>query len=121
MKKPRLPGTLAGKAIRNAFSKPATIAYPRGEADIPQGLRGRLVYDASRCINCTMCMRDCPTGAIAIENRGTKEAPEMHAFLNTGRCIFCCQCVDTCPKKCLWASNDVLLARLMRDALEIEL
>ncbi|HOG00302.1 MAG TPA: 4Fe-4S dicluster domain-containing protein [Clostridia bacterium] len=120
-KKLHLPGELAGQAIRNVFAKPATIDYPHGDPSIPANYRGRLVYDAPRCINCLMCMRDCPSKAIRIENRGTKENPDMHAYLNVARCIFCCQCVDSCPKKCLSASNDILLARLSRDELSVEL
>lgn len=119
--KARFPGELAGQAIRNVFSKPATIAYPNGDPIIPKSYRGRLHYDASKCIGCKMCMRDCPSNAITIENRGTRENPDMHAFLNTGRCIFCCQCVDTCPKKCLSPSNEIMLAQLSRGNLTIEL
>lgn len=120
-KKLRLPGELAGQAIRNVFSKPATIDYPHGAVNIPANYRGRLEYDASKCINCVLCIRDCPSRAITIENHGTKESPDMHAYLNVARCIFCCQCVDVCPKKCLTSSNDVLLAQLSRDGLNIEL
>ncbi len=121
MKKLRLPGGLAGKAVRNIFEKPATIRFPRGDADIPKGYRGRLVYDAPKCIGCLMCMRDCPSNAITITNKGTKENPEYHAYLNVGRCVFCCQCVDSCPKKCLSAGNDIMLTRLRRDELTIDL
>jgi formate hydrogenlyase subunit 6/NADH:ubiquinone oxidoreductase subunit I len=116
-----LPGELAGQAIRNIFKKPATIDYPHGDPNIPKNYRGRLQYDASKCINCVMCMRDCPSKAITIENHGTKENPDMHAYLNVGRCVFCCQCVDTCPKKCLSSGNDIMLAKTSRDGLTVEL
>ncbi|HWQ58919.1 MAG TPA: 4Fe-4S binding protein [Clostridia bacterium] len=121
MKKLHLPGGLAGQALRNAFAKPATIDYPHSDPNIPAGYRGRLLYEADKCINCAMCMRDCPSKAITIENRGTKENPDIHAYLNVGRCIFCGQCVDVCPKKCLSSSNNIMLARLSRDGLTIEL
>ena len=121
MKKLQLPGGLAGQALGNIFKKPRAAEYSHGGASIPKGYRGRLVYEADKCIGCSMCMRDCPTGAITIVNKGTKEAPEFHAYLNAGRCIFCCQCVDTCPKSCLSASNDIMLARLSRDGLTSEL
>lgn len=120
-KNPERPGGLAGLAIQNLFRKPATQVHQFGTEGIQKGYRGRLLYDPSACINCVMCMRDCPTGAITIENRGTKEAKDMHAYLDVGRCVFCCQCVDTCPKKSLRFSSDVLLAAFSQDDLKIEL
>lgn len=120
-KKTEHPGGLAGLAIRNLFRKPATQTAQFGLTGIQKGYRGRLLYDPANCINCVLCMRDCPTGAITIENHGTKEEKDMHAYLNVGRCIFCCQCVDTCPKKCIHFSSDVLLANFSRDDLKIEL
>ena len=115
------PGGLAGLAILNLFRKPATQTAQFGVEGIQKGYRGRLLYDATTCINCVMCMRDCPTGAITIKNAGTKEEKQMHAYLNLGRCVFCCQCVDSCPKKCLSFSSEVLLASFDRESLEIEL
>ena len=115
------PGGLAGLAIKNLFQKPATQVHQFGEDGIQKGYRGRLLYDPTTCINCVMCERDCPTGAITIKNAGTKEEKQMHAYLNLGRCVFCCQCVDTCPKKSLSFSSDVLLANFTRESLEIEL
>jgi len=120
-KNPEHPGGLAGLAIKNLFRKPATQVHQFGAEGIQKGYRGRLLYAPSTCINCVMCMRDCPTGAITIENRGTKEAKDMHAYLDVGRCVFCCQCVDTCPKKSLSFSSDVLLAAFSQDDLKIEL
>ncbi len=115
------PGGLAGLAILNFFRKPATQVHQFGVDGIQKNYRGKLLYDPTTCINCVMCMRDCPTGAITIKNYGTKEQKDMHAFLNLGRCIFCCQCVDTCPKDSLRCSSHVLLAAFNRDTLEIEL
>ena len=120
-KKRERPGGLAGLAILNLFRKPATQTAQFGVEGIQKGYRGRLLYDPTTCINCVMCMRDCPTGAITIENHGTKEEKDMHAYLNVGRCIFCCQCADTCPKKCISFSSDVLLANFSRDDFKIEL
>lgn len=121
IKKIFIPGKIVARAITSAFKKPATIKYPKSKPDIAPSYRGRLIYSPTNCIDCMMCMRDCPTGAITIKNLGTKENKEMHAYLNIGRCIFCCQCVDTCPKKCLSFSQDIMLSKLNRDNLTIEL
>ena len=115
------PGRISGAAIRNLFQKPATIAYTEGDMGLDPRNRGLLTYDASTCINCLLCMKDCPTNAIRIENHGTKEEKDMHAYLAAGRCIFCCQCVYTCPKSSLSFSAKANLAALKKDVLEVEL
>ena len=115
------PGGLAGQAVKNLFEQPATQSLPFGREGIQKGYRGKLLYDPQNCINCVMCMRDCPTGAITIVNDGTKDERNMRAVLDLGKCVFCCQCVDTCPKKCLSFSSDVMLASFSRDSLCVEL
>ena len=119
--KRRLPGRILGTAVGNAFEKPATVDYPKGDLKLTEKYRGRLNYDPKDCIGCNICMRDCPTGAVTIKNLGTKEEKDMHGYLNVGKCIFCCQCVDSCPKNCLSFSDDVLLAAFERGSLNIEL
>ncbi len=116
------PGRIALQAIKNLFEKPATISYAgKGAPQVEKNYRGRIVYDRTNCINCSMCMRDCPTGAIKVVNEGTKEDKKMRAFLDVGLCIFCCQCVDSCPKNCLSNSPSVDLASLEKKDLSIEL
>lgn len=121
IKRRRSPGRISGAAIRNLFKKPATISYTGGEMGLDPRNRGCLVYDKSKCIDCLLCMKDCPANAIRIVNTGTKEEKNMHAYLHLGRCIFCCQCVYTCPKDALSFSAKADLAKLKKDALEIEL
>ncbi len=116
------PAKISLEALSNLFKKPATTSYAGKEApEVESGYRGRLEYEAGNCINCGLCMRDCPTGAIKIINEGTKEDKKMKAVLNIGRCIFCCQCVDTCPKKCLSYSQNIDFARTNKDDLTVEL
>lgn len=116
------PGRIAFEALGNLFKKPATISYVgKGEPTVEKGYRGRIVYDSSTCINCHICMRDCPTGAITIINEGTKEEKKMRAILNIGKCIFCCQCVDSCPKDSLSYSQNIDFATTNKDDLTVEL
>ena len=116
------PGKITLEALRNLFHKPATDSYLGiGKADIEKRYRGRIQYDPVNCVNCRLCMRDCPTGALTIINEGTKEDRKMKAVLNVGYCIFCCQCVDSCAKKCLTYSQDINFACINKDDLTVDL
>lgn len=115
------PGKIVNMAIKNFFKKPATIAYPKGEMDIVKNYRGKLIYDSSNCIDCKLCVRDCPSDAITIINDGTKEDRKMRALLNVGHCVFCCRCVDICPKKCLTNSQNIDLSTMNKSDLKVQL
>ncbi len=116
------PGKITFYALSNLFKKPATTAYiGKGEPTVENRYRGRILYDRSTCINCHICMRDCPTSAITIINEGTKDDKKMRAILNVGKCIFCCQCVDSCPKSSLSCSQIIDLASTNKDDLTVEL
>lgn len=116
------PGKLSKEALKNLFENPTTTSYAgKGKINVERGYRGRLQYDPTKCINCRLCMKDCPTGAITIINEGTKEDKKMKAVLNVGHCIFCCQCVDSCNTGSLTFSQDVDFARLNKKDLTVEL
>jgi formate hydrogenlyase subunit 6/NADH:ubiquinone oxidoreductase subunit I len=91
--------------IRNFFHKPNTIKYPFEHLTPPPDFRGKMVWEADKCIGCQACVRDCPTGVIDI----IKAEPDVKKFNVTYRmylCIFCGQCVDSCPVKCIgWTSK----------------
>ncbi|HHT86588.1 MAG TPA: 4Fe-4S binding protein [Clostridiales bacterium] len=106
----RLPGRILMKMLTTLVSKPATNTNPYDATNIPSKYRGRIVYDSSTCIGCGICMRDCPTKSLRVENIGTKENKKFIMHYSLGRCIFCCQCVDSCPKKSLSQTRDFLLA-----------
>ena len=115
------PGAVVGYALKQLTQKPATISYPKGELQINSGYRGKLSFDNSDCIGCTLCMRDCPTDAITITNVGTKEDKKFECDWYMGRCIFCAQCVDSCRKGCLKMTPDIELSTLDRNDLKVKL
>ena len=103
------PGKIARLLIQSFFKKPATINYPADCSGMPEGFRGKLKFDASLCIGCKMCMRDCPSGAIEIRKIGEKQ---FEAEVNLAKCIYCGQCVDSCFKKALGITAEFELAKL---------
>ena len=118
---PRGEVRMSQTVFRTLFHKPATIRYLGGALKLDDRCRGLLAYDPTACVACGLCMKDCPTGALHVENRGTKEAKDMHATLDTGRCIFCGQCTDSCAKHCLSVTSESRLARFDRASLKREL
>lgn len=46
------------------FRKPATQKYPEVKPKVPDGFRGRQMFNIDLCISCGLCARDCPTKAI---------------------------------------------------------
>ena len=108
-------------AFKSLLKKPATIHYMGGKLSLDSHVRGLLRYDPTTCVDCKLCMKDCPTGALRIVNNGTRTEREMHAYLDTGRCIFCGQCADSCAKNSLSCSSKADLSQLNRDDLTIEL
>lgn len=115
------PGRILNMAIGQLFKKPATIAYPKGKMQVVKDYRGKLWFDPATCINCKICVRNCPSKAITIINEGTKEDRRMRAVLDIGHCIFCCQCVDTCPRKSLTFSQNIDLSNLKKEELTVDL
>jgi ech hydrogenase subunit F len=86
---------MAKTALKTVLSKPATILYPFQPAKKTGLSRGHVVFDGSRCISCSICMRKCPSQAIVLDKAA--KTWQIDRF----RCIVCNCCVDTCPSKCL--------------------
>jgi formate hydrogenlyase subunit 6/NADH:ubiquinone oxidoreductase subunit I len=111
----RKPGKMLGEVLGNATRKPATVLYPFVPVKMCKGFRGKLSFDAAKCIGCKLCMRDCPSGAINIRKVADKQ---FEADIDMSRCIYCAQCVDTCPKDALAATGNFELAQLDRSKLK---
>jgi len=114
----RRPGKMIRQVLADSVKKPATMDYPKNKASMPDGFRGRLDFDAPKCVGCKLCMKDCPSSAIEIVKVGEKK---FEARIDLAKCIYCGQCVDSCNKKALCATNLFELARLNRTQLKIVL
>jgi formate hydrogenlyase subunit 6/NADH:ubiquinone oxidoreductase subunit I len=93
--------------LKNAASKPCTLAYPFEKREMPKGSRGRHDYDEAKCTGCGMCSRVCPSFAIELKGLG----PKCEGLkVNLGACLFCQQCEESCPTGAIWLTTAYELA-----------
>lgn len=97
--------------IRNLIQGPSTDPFPFGETFTPEGLRGRIAFDASRCSACRMCEHVCAGGAIRFEE--TPQGMQFVLWHNT--CTFCGLCEHYCMPKAIRLTNDWHLAHRQED------
>ena len=88
------------EVLSHIFKKPATCKYPFVKAEVPEGFRGKQVFDIGLCISCGLCSRDCPAKAIEMVDVDGKRRPLFHLDL----CIFCYQCAESCPRNAIKSS-----------------
>jgi NAD(P)H-quinone oxidoreductase subunit I/formate hydrogenlyase subunit 6 len=88
------------EVLSHIFKKPATSKYPFVKAEVPEGFRGKQVFDIGLCISCGLCSRDCPAKAIEMIDVDGKRRPLFHLDL----CIFCYQCAESCPRNAIKSS-----------------
>jgi formate hydrogenlyase subunit 6/NADH:ubiquinone oxidoreductase subunit I len=115
-KKRGLSTQLAKDAFSNIFKKRATEKYPAVPAHVAEGFRGKQLLDIDKCIGCTLCARECPSGAIEMVDVEGKKRPLIHL----DRCIFCYQCADVCPKDVYQSSKIFELAATDKSTLVIK-
>jgi len=84
-------------AIKNLFSKPATIDYPFEKSPKNKEARGIILFEEESCIWCLKCEDVCPPGAILFTQN--RENFEYTYHYNPYLCIYCSECVRACPDK----------------------
>ena len=57
-----------------------------------------LKIDNDRCIGCTHCMKECPTGAIRIR--------DGKALIHKDWCVDCGECLKSCPAEAIYVEQD---------------
>jgi len=76
----------------NLAQGPASLRFP-AQAAAPDGLRGLVRMDPSRCRTCGICAYVCPSAAI-VAGEGEQDYGWTY---EPGRCTFCARCADRCP------------------------
>lgn len=97
MKKKTRISPMMKEVFLQIFKKPATSKYPFVKCEVPEGFRGKQVFDISLCISCGLCSRDCPAKAIEMVEVNGKKRPSFHL----DQCIFCYQCAESCPRSAI--------------------
>lgn len=112
-------GAMFGDIIKSLFKRPVTELYPFQRKPAPEQLRGKLVWDSTKCTGCQLCVKDCPANAIELIVLD-KVAKKFVMRYNQDRCTFCAQCVVNCRFSCLqMSSQEWELAALQRKPLEV--
>lgn len=98
------------------FKKPATQRYPEEMPKIPEGFRGKIIFNVNLCVGCGLCSRDCPANAIEMIRVNEGRKPLFHL----DSCIFCHQCVESCPRGAIKSSKIFELASTNKSDLIIK-
>ncbi|HUJ73212.1 MAG TPA: 4Fe-4S binding protein [bacterium] len=96
--------SMLNDVVVSLFKRPFTELYPYRVRPAPARLRGKLLWDESKCDGCKLCVRDCPARAIEVEvvDRAAKKYSYRY---RVDRCIYCAQCVVSCPEGALSMSS----------------
>ncbi len=106
------------EAMTQLFSKPSTEAYPAEPKDAFPNYRGRISFDADKCIDCGMCERVCAGGAITKKVEETPEGKRITRMFSLDSCTFCACCADFCSRHAITLTSDYhMVARKSKDLL----
>jgi len=94
------------EAVGSLFKNPVTEKYPFKKIQTPEGFRGKIEFDETKCIGCGLCIKVCAPAAITKTVTVTDEGQKIGMEFNMGSCTFCSFCADFCPKKAIHMSNE---------------
>lgn len=94
------------EAVGSIFKSPVTEKYPFKKIELPEGFRGKLEFDETKCIGCGICIKVCAAAAITKTVQVTEEGQRIGMEFNMGSCTFCSFCADFCPKSAIHLSNE---------------
>lgn len=94
------------EAISQLFSKTSCEMYPAVPKEAAPNYRGRIKYDASKCLGCGMCQRVCAGGAITMDKEEVEEGTKITLSFNLGSCTFCGHCAGFCTTKAIELTGD---------------
>ena len=87
---------LLKEVLKNLFSKPFTVRYPKEKAVwISPNFRGKVVPIPEKCKGHAICVRNCPSYAIKMINNN------RNIEIDQGKCVLCGLCVYNCPEKAI--------------------
>ena len=102
----------AKEAVKNLFSKPSTVPFPKVDVPAKPGYRGRLSFNPEKCANCGLCVRVCSPGAITVQTE-VNEAINTEYITRTfdmTSCTFCQTCEDFCDTGAIKLTEDYHMA-----------
>lgn len=80
-----------------------TLPYPASRRPVPEGFRGRPIFDAVKCIGCGGCASNCPAREILVRDL----CQEIRLLQYLGRrCTYCGRCAEVCPEKAITMSRE---------------
>ncbi len=94
------------EAICNLFSKPSTVKFPQVAVEAKPNYRGRIAYDAEKCVNCGMCIKVCSPGAITRFSEEAEGGENITYEFDLTSCTFCGMCQDFCSTKAIELTGD---------------
>jgi len=115
------------QVMENFFLKKATNIFPvkhtprsiikvlekgniHGPVPVPQGFRGKPLFDYEKCIGCGMCEKVCPARAIEMYPVVANERKSKRVVIYLARCTYCSECAEVCPKEAIVMSQDFMTA-----------
>jgi len=115
----RYPGALEKELLKHIPKKPATEMYPFIKVEAPEGYRGKIAFDIQKCIGCSLCALNCPSGAIEMVKDDRTKLKKKPKFLYS-RCLFCGQCEEVCPQKAIKLTREFELADYDKEKMIID-